>query len=341
MLERMPGLYEFTLSERPGSTDTVTLYLVKGAPGQRSLLIDSGYGTPFCLASLLDALRAADVPVHMLDAVMTHKHADHCGLAHELASRGAVIYMNPEEDRHQYDCLYYRLDHSADNAQLRVLRRTGITKERAPLILRKFLDFNNHLQDDLPIWIMSIRAFDYQPVGEKRFDVGDYSFTPVPLPGHTFGQIGLVDEKHRVFFIADQVLNHTVPIVGTSHVDENLLARYFASIRDIASRYSDWLLLPAHEGPIINVQASVEHIVSAYQRKLEQTLACLTSEKQTVWEVTKQVYGLTPDNRSDAQFYLAKMTITKTFSMLEYLHHTGDASRYEDDGILYWTKSHS
>lgn len=53
MLERLPGLYEFSIEERPGSPIMITLYLIRGKAGERSLLVDSGYGTPHALQQLL------------------------------------------------------------------------------------------------------------------------------------------------------------------------------------------------------------------------------------------------------------------------------------------------
>lgn len=339
MQELLPGLFEIVLYERPNSRNVASLYLVKGAPGQRNLLVDSGYGTPYCLEKLLTELAAADVPVDSLDVFLTHKHADHCGLAHELSIRGAHMFMNRTEDRHMYDCLYYRLDHSTENAQLRVLKRTGITEERTPLIYHKFRTFNDHLHDDSPIWMMTIEAFDYEDIADgQTFDYGDYHFVARHLYGHTFGQMGLMDTDKKLYLIADQVLNHTVPIVGTSHTDEFLLNLYFDSIADLAEHYADWTLLPAHEGQLTDVAASAAHIRAAYQRKIELCLECLTDKKQTVWEINRQVYGLTPGDRSDKQFYLSKMTNTKTFSLLEYLYRTGQAHRTEEDGMLFWTK---
>lgn len=341
MLERFPGLYEITVSERPESRNIIQLYLVRAPKGQRSLLIDSGYGTPWCEELLMAELEEAGVSPIDLDVFLTHKHADHCGLAHALETRGARLFMNREEDRHQYDCLYYRLDHSDENAQKRVLTRTGITEQAAPLIYAKFMDFNFHLEEEHAIWLMSIEAFNYEGIQPgQRFDYGDFHFEAVPLRGHTYGQMGLVDHEKRLLLPADQLLNHTAPIVGTSHVDEHLLAAYLASIRTLAQRYAGYTILPAHEGPLLDPCAACERTTQAYQRKLGQTLACvLEGREQTVWQIACHVYVLTPDKRSDAAFTNAKMITTKTFSMLEYLFDQGLIQRREaEDGMLFWSK---
>lgn len=336
MLERLPGIYEILLEERQDGPNTIVLYLIRGA--QRNLLIDAAYSSQWCLNQLRSALAELDVRPDTLDVFLTHKHADHCGLARALQDRGARIFMNREEDRHQYDCLYYRQDRSNENAQLRVLRRNGITPENAPLIWAKFMEVNQHLDGQHSVWMMTMEQFDYQNIlPGQSFTYGDYHLQAVPLRGHTYGQMGLVEPEKKLFFAADQVLNQTTPIVGTSHCDEHLLKYYIESVQDIVQRYADYLILPAHEGPIEELPAKVNRILAAYEKKTAQVLACvLPDQEQTVWQIAKHVYGLTPAKRSDAAFYHSKLITTKTFSMLEYLYDTGKVLRREENGMLFW-----
>ena len=56
---------------------------------------------------------------------------------------------------------------------------------------------------------------------------GDYTFETIDLKGHTFGQLGLFDKEHKIFFCADQVIDGIVPIVATTYPDEHLLRDYF------------------------------------------------------------------------------------------------------------------
>lgn len=338
MPERFPGLFEIPLEEREGSPNTILLYLLSGSPGQRSLLIDAGYSSEWCLHQLLEALDALHTAPDMLDVFLTHKHADHCGLARALQERGAHLFMNREEDRHRYDCLFYQQDHSYENAQRRVLARNGITPKDAPLIWEKFMEVNMHLNNEHDVWTMTMREFTYDTIlPGQMFNYGSYHLEAIALRGHTYGQMGLLDRQKRLFFAADQVLNRTIPIVGTSHADEHLLKCYLESLEELRGQYADFTILPAHEGPIADLDASVQRIRAAYRKKLEQTFLCVRQDQeQTVWQIAKQVYGLTPAKRSDAAFYQSKMITTKTFSMLEYLHDSGKIQRREENGTLYW-----
>ena len=42
--------------------------------------------------------------------------------------------MNPQEDRHCYDCLYYNHDQGDGEDQYQVLRSVGVTPEETPEI---------------------------------------------------------------------------------------------------------------------------------------------------------------------------------------------------------------
>lgn len=335
MIERVPGIVEITLEERQDSPNTIQLFLIRGT--ERSLLIDAAYSSLWCREKLLSRLAELNVSPAQLDVFLTHKHADHCGLARALQELGAVIYMNREEDRHQYDCLYYRKDHSNEKAQQRVLTRNGITPEDAPIIWEKFMDMNRHLEEPNEIWTMTMDDFQYENItAGQRFSYGDYQLEAVLLRGHTYGQMGLIDREKKLFFAADQILNRTVPIVGTSYADEHLLKCYLESVASMAGQYGDYTILPAHEGPIRELAKTAAHIAASYQKKLDQTLACMGTEEQTVWQIAKHVYGLTPARRSDFLFYQSKMITTKTFSLLEYLYDTGKITRREENGTLYW-----
>lgn len=72
-------------------------YLVKGAPGERSLLIDTGFRREECREALLTGLEELGVRLEETDICLTHLHSDHSGLAAELAAPGAKIYISRED----------------------------------------------------------------------------------------------------------------------------------------------------------------------------------------------------------------------------------------------------
>lgn len=340
MIERAPGIYEVALRSNEGKgVGEIRIFLIPGHDGERSLMVDAGFGEEVCFDQMMEALKELNLECSSLDIFLTHKHHDHCGLASAFAEMGARLFMNPEEDRHHYDCLYYHKSHDAMEEQIKVLRTVGVTEEKTPEIWKKFMEINERVGKRHERWAWVIEDYPYRPVYQGQlFRYGDYSFRAIGLKGHTYGQMGLYDDEHRIVFTADQILNGIVPIVATTHADEHMLEAYFASLEHLKSHYRGCLILPAHKGPIENVSGVVEHIASAYLDKLDIIDGIIRNAGQmmTVQQTAFLAYGIRKNPTGDDEFMKMKMVISKTFSCLEYLYAKGFVTRENRDGTLYW-----
>ena len=138
--------------------------------------------------------------------------------------------------------------------------------------------------------------------------------------------------------MADQLLHGVSPIVATTYPDEHLLEGMFSSLRDIKEHYADWTLLPAHGMPISDAKKDVDCIVLSYLSKSTKALEYLKAGSTcTVHDVAKGIYPMDDRPDTEAAFFTYKMLLTKTFSLLEYLHDLGFVQRTEQDGIFYWS----
>lgn len=341
MVERIPGIYEITLYDVEKGVTEMRIFIVKGNRGERSLMIDAGFGNTESLATMEVALDELGIPYDELDVFLTHKHHDHCGLATTYARKGTRLFMNPEEERHSYDCLYFRMGEEAAKEQQKVLRSVGISEDKTPEVWKKYMEMNEWVGKKREEWVYMIRDYPYNPVKEGQvFEYGPYRFQAVRLRGHTLGQMGLYDPDKKILFCADQVINRINPIVGTTHADEHLLELYFESLMDFKEKYQDCQIFPAHNGPIRNVSSVVDRIAFAYLKKMDQVKRKVEERgtKKTVWEVARAVYGIgkIPDNEED--FMQVKAMISKTFSCLEYLYGIEMVQRvYEDGQWMYFT----
>ena len=86
-------------------------------------MIDTGFRDERCLKTMESVYRNWGLLYEDPDVFMTHKHHDHSGLASIYADRGATIYMNPLEERHPYDCLFYSSEIQIHWVQAKVLHR--------------------------------------------------------------------------------------------------------------------------------------------------------------------------------------------------------------------------
>ena len=330
--EILPGVFQIQLHSSLKGISEIKVYLI---PGQdRSLLIDTGFRDRECQNRLEQAMDSLGISAEKLDVSLTHKHHDHCGLAYILAERGARIFLSPVEERHRYDCLHY--SHGESDDQDEVLRYVGITAEGTSRLWNMFKDLVIADKEGE----LLIEKFPYSPVlpGDV-FRYGQYRFRAVSLSGHTLGQTGLYEEDKQILFTADQVLNGIVPIVATSYKDENLLNRYFQSLKEIKELYSDCTLIPAHSKvPVENPAKTIDHIVFSYLEKINIMKQILDHARNpmTVRQVASIAYGMEKIPENLDQLMKLKMVISKTFSCLEFLYEQDFAVRTERDGTLYW-----
>lgn len=338
MLERAPGIFEVELHSNQKSIDEIKIFLIPGKDGERSLMVDAGFRSRTCLHVMEEALGKLGITYDRLDIFLTHKHHDHCGLASEYAARGARLFMNPQEDKHCYDCLYYNHSHGSTEDQPQVLQSVGVTEDGTPEIWNMFMEVNQRIRENRG-WEFEIPGYPYTPVSEGRIlSYGDYDLETVGLKGHTYGQMGLYDRNHKILFCADQVIDGIVPIVGTTYPDEHLLKGYFDSLEKLKHQYVDCLILPAHKEPIRDVKRVVDRIVFAYLDKTDLIKHILDHghHRMTTKEVACLAYGIDHVPRDQSEFIKLKMVISKTFSCLEYLYDEDFAIRTLENGTYYW-----
>ncbi len=348
MREILPGIYEFPLENKndPG-VKAIKLFLIPGKPGSRSLLLDTGFKTADCLEKLQKALDELHIAVTDLDVFLTHRHHDHCGLCGILSKQGARIFMNPDEERHPYDCLSHKLTEESLEAQKQVLRSVGVTYECAPEVY----DFFRKIRERVLAhgqWLLASEAFPYQETrAGDCFDYGDYHFRAIALPGHTLGQLGLIEREKKILFSADQLIDGLSPIVATTYPDEHLLQGFFKSLEWIKHNCREgWHIFPAHGEEIRDVGSAVDQTVFSYLTKLSKARNVLRTEgvladgsrrEFTCRHISEAVYGIQKYPENETEFFKYKMTLTKTYSLLEYLHDEGFLARREQDGIFFWS----
>lgn len=341
MEEVFPGIYRIKMIQKLDSeihgTHSVYVYLVPGE--DRSLLIDTGYNHGSCLEILIDAMDSLGMKTDKLDVFLTHQHADHSGLAGRLEALGAVIHMNPDEEVHHYDCVALKYGAGSKEAQQRVLRSTGVTPERTPDTIAEFRSFDKAVKSHYAKYY-KIPDFTFQPVHPgDLIRTGSFQFRAISLKGHTYGQLGLVEEEKQILFPADQLMRGVSPVVSTAAKDEHLLQCLLDSVGELADLYQGWHVFPMHGKNITDLKEAADAIIHSYQNKLRDIKAILDSEGKpmTVFETMLALYHIRkiPENVND--FYNFKLMLTKTFSMLECLYDQGIAEREDEDGMLWYS----
>lgn len=316
----------------PGQRIIPRNLLVVRQPG-RSLMVDTAMCQPQDWKFVEDMLKSLGIRYGDLDIFITHDHPDHSGLVPELVKRGANVFMNPDETMWRADLLHCYLSDSRTRKES--LRTVGVTEQGTPEVYRAIMDYTSRAHEE---WRRD-GDFPFIPAPPGTvLECGEYRFEVVSLKGHTYGQCGLYERRHRLFFCGDQMMTTIVPIVASKGKDLGLLKSFLESMERMKHEYADCKFLPAHYGPIEDIRKEVDRIVLGYMDKcaiMRQVLVD-SGEALTTRDVGVRAYGRSQGPPDYRHFLSCTQIWAKTFSCLEYLYGEGFVGRTERDGIFYW-----
>lgn len=205
----------FTASEvAPGTWrivdhETVNIYLVVGR--DRAVLIDTGYGRAN-LRRYVQSLTSLPLTV-----VNTHGHGDHAGANLQF---GAA------------------LAHPADFGDI---ERTAASVQRArsrdPEV--PAVDQFDYASDAEPLALSPVKDGDILDLGGRRLEI-------IETPGHTAGEIVLLDRANQLLFAGD----HINRLVWLQLPNCLPLEIYLVSLEKLAAREADFAtIMPGHNEP--------------------------------------------------------------------------------------------
>ena len=218
------------------------MYIVEGRDS--AMLIDNGLGS----ADLVSYVRT--ITSKPLIVVITHGHPDHAGSDYQFAQ----VYINPADSAAAREY---------NNPQTRSRSSSTMTGESKPL----------------PTELYHGKVYNTRmiPVGNgKIFDLGGRKIEVIQTPGHTPGEIVLLDISHKLLFTGDNNNGLVWLFLGNCLP----LHEYLSTLKKEASRLNEFTtILPGHGAPIpadfINDQVKcVEGILDgSLERKPYQSFA--------------------------------------------------------------------
>ena len=297
-------------------------YLIRD-PG-RSLLVDTGFRIPACKEALLAGLAELGEAPGSVDIFVTHLHADHSGLAADIAGDGCRIFMGePDAD------LMENLPMPVGKWVWNEMRDTlaGMPREMVESM------------DEINPAIMFAPPQGVQYNSVKDGDiirVGGYTLRCILTPGHTPGHMCLWDEGSGVMFTGDQVLFDITPNITTWPGVEDSLGDYLDSLRKIRE-YPVKAALPGHR-KTGDFHARIDELLRHHETRITEVESIVRSGSGlTAFEVaSKMRWKIQASGWDDFPITQKIFAVGECLSHLDYLRVRGRIIRRLEGSVYAW-----
>ncbi len=320
VLEILGGLYRITLP-MPFRLKEVNVFAALEEKG--FTLIDTGPNMTGVLPALEEALAGIGQSVEACRRILiTHTHADHCGLAGPIADRsGAAIFLSGIE------ALKIRT-FADEGRRIEHLRRFGLENGldvgTLEILARVFSAFRN-------------ASPPFEPRGTlaegELLMVGGRVLEVVPTPGHSRGHCSFYLPEERILIAGDHVLPQITPNLSPDLIEPAFrpLSAFLEALDRVASLPVD-MVYPAHGRPFQDLRGRVDQIRDHHRQRKELALAAVSGQAKTAEEVSRAIFG---DDLPPFDRYLA---LNEAYVHLIELEAEGVIGRRVQDGLCLFSK---
>jgi len=260
----------------------INCYLIAGDP---LTIVDTGIGTPEALAAIEAGLQKLGLAIEEIrQVILTHKHADHIGLARDIHDRSSARVWIHADDLDAVTQLDRRHEEFIPLVCDRL--RSFHTPEGEIESLRKFLGHGKRFA----------REIHAEPlVDGQALRVSGADLEVMHTPGHTQGCICL--RYGRYLFSGDHVLPTISPNIGAGEMRRTgMMRRFLDSLDRVAALQADDLVvLPGHGPAFSNLAERVVELKAHHQKREDRILTVLRSgEPKTVYEIARSLWPKLP-----------------------------------------------
>lgn len=277
------NIYRIVVPLAGSPLGTLNAYYFRG--GEEEYLMDTGFDTPACEASLRESLVSLGYAPERLNIINTHLHMDHTGLDHSFVGPRRRIYLNrtdmerlpgfggPEHGRRGER---ERREGIGENDFFRSMQRVGFKRDIA--------------------WLQHDREKFVALADGQMLDVGPCTLQAVSVPGHTPGNMMFYLPEKKIMFTGDHVLFDITPNITAYPDFDNSLQHYLDSL-ETAKRFDVALALPGHRSPG-DYYARIEEIRRHHDRRLDEVEDIVgNSPGLTAYEITHRMrWSIHPDS---------------------------------------------
>jgi glyoxylase-like metal-dependent hydrolase (beta-lactamase superfamily II) len=297
---------------------SINSYVIKGP--EKNLIIDTGLNREECRLAMLNGLTELRIDLNKTDFFITHLHADHLALVATVASNTSKIYLNlPDAGR----LVSFFNKTNLGNFAI----RQGFPEDRIEEAL------NNHPGFQYGIGRMPA----FQPCKEgDTFSVGDYRFTCVETPGHSFGHVCLYEPGKKYLIAGDHILGDITPNIQCWFDDWNPLVTYLKSL-DKTYDLDVKLVLPGHRAIFSDCRRRIKELKEHHYERAREVLAILDDGCHTAYEVaSRMTWDIVCDSWEEFPVAQKWFAVGEAIAHLKYLLSLGRVrEETAGSGIVY------
>lgn len=318
--EIFENLYRVDVTLPNSPLKVLNCYVIKG--NERNIVIDTGFNRPECKEALVNGLNELEIDMDKADILLTHLHADHTGLAPEIATEGTRVYISRDEIPWMYGESRIKL-WAADNVKM---LRSGFKNEVVGNANRSAV--SRSMASD-------INFSKYIPIDDgDEFSCGGYTLKAVLTPGHTPAHMCFWEEKQKIMFTGDHVLFDITPNITLWNSVEDSLGDYLNSLREI-DKYDVRTALPGHR-KTGDFHLRIAQLLEHHENRLEECLNVVRENpNSSVYDITgKMTWNIRCNSWEDFPIGQKWFAVGECHSHLRHLEKTGKIACNYDEEIL-------
>ncbi len=297
----------------------INVYIITG---ERNLVIDTGFNRKECEESLKEAFE--QLGIEKADLLITHLHADHCGLASRFQDAGSKIYASKTDARIINGVLGEKYWNDIEDIFIKYgfpKASEGKNTDHHPG--RKYCN-----EEEID--------FTYVKEGDV-LEYGGYKLKVIETPGHTAGHISLYDEEGKILFCGDHILGDITPNICIEVNADNPLKSYFNSLENVR-KLDVKLLLTAHRKMVNNMYDRIEELYKHHNERLSEVFKILGNEEKNAYIVAQDMsWSISCKSWNDFPLPQKWFATGEAIAHLQYLYFEGKIKRKEKDGIYYFS----
>ena len=305
LIEICEGIYRIKVP-LPNFHQLLNAYLIRGDDSYT--LIDMGENHPACEKAILEALSRFGLSWKDTKVLITHLHPDHASCLNRVYSPDMQIYghfLSPLQEL--LECRSVIPTILQFNAMIEDNRGDG----RKTLVTEELFDLPT-----MHAPVVRLNEGDSYQAGEYNFDV-------LETPGHDNTHLCLFDKNTKVMIIGDMLLDDRFPTTVTYDMQNNVLEKYFDSLKKIGTLSAD-VVLPGHGGNITNLEERIQETLDFHEAQLCIVRDAVSRGLTSYRDISYEYYKDNLESWKKSSLRSKYFTVGQLLSYLIYLVHLGD-----------------